>query len=126
VSLNDAEHRDRVIRLRTQLLDLLAGAEDDPMIFPGGLPEDPEERLKATSLLNADVLGNALGCTFLAHHHISNEHARQWCAHMLSIFVGLVKRELPEYGIDFEALGELSEQLSADPEIPEGLPPDIG
>lgn len=126
MSLNDAEHQQRVNLVLERLLKVLAMAEDDPLIFPGGPPTDPKEYARATSLLNADALGNVLGTTYLAHvNRYGQQAARQWLAELLSILCGLVKRELPHDGLDFDELGSIHADLDRDPEVPDSLPEDF-
>lgn len=126
MSLNDAEHQQRVNLVLERLLKVLAMAEDDPLIFRGGAPTDPKEYARATSLLNADALGNVLGTTYLAHvNRYGQQAARQWLAELLSILCGLVKRELPHDGLDFDELGSIHADLDRDPEVPDSLPEDF-
>ncbi len=125
---DNAEHHDRVVRVRQQLLDLLAGVDSDPMIFPGGLPEDPEQALAAVSLLNADALGGTLACTYLGHYNsYSPQHAKQWLAELLQVLVKTVKRELGPDELNFEHLGALADLMwTFRDDVPDVLPPDIG
>jgi len=126
VSLNDADHQQRVNLLLERVLKVLALAEDDPLIFPAGPPKDPREYARATSLLNADALGNVLGTTYVAHvNRYGRQAARQWLAELLSILCGLVKREAPHDGLDFDELGRLYTDLDRDPEVPDSLPEDF-
>ena len=113
--------------MRQKLLDLLAAVENDTDIFPDGLPEDPAERLRVTSILNADVLGSVLACGYMAHFKISPQHAEQWMTEILTVLQKTIQRDLPHHRFDWKRLRELGEKLwDFSDEVPEGLPPDVG
>lgn len=125
--MNDPRHHQRVGYLRQQLLDLLAGAEHDPKVYPEGLPDDPDARLVSLMLLNADALGGAIACTYLAtHQRHSPQHAKQWLAEVLQILVKTVQREHGPSEINFDHLGTLADLMwTFRDEVPDTLPDDV-
>jgi hypothetical protein len=127
VSLFDPNHHDRVARLRQQLLDLLAGAENDPELFPDGQPEDEAEKHASIMLLNADALGGAMACTYLAQiERYSPQHARQWLAELLQILVKTIQKETGDDEVNFAHLGELADLMwTFRDEVPDHLPEDF-
>ena len=117
-------HQDRVKLLLERVLKILALAEDDPLIFPAPAT-DPDDRAKEIALLNSDTLGNVLGTQYLACRRLyGNEGAKQWLAELMSIFVGLVRRDAPEDGLDFEELQAIYKNMDT-PTVPDALPEDF-
>ena len=123
---HEDEHLNRVIKVRMKMLDLLAAVEDDKEIFPDGLPEDPEERLRVTSMLNADTLGSVLACGYMAHFKISPQHAEQWMTEVLTVLQKTIQRDLPHHRFDWSRLRELGEKLwDFSDEVPDTMPEDL-
>lgn len=116
----------RVVLAQAKLLDFLAGLEDDKEIFPDGLPMDPHERLKVTSMLNADSLGSVLACTYMGHFKISPQHAEQWFTEVLTVMQKTIQRDLPHHRFDWKRLREIGEKLwDFSQDVPDSLPEDL-
>lgn len=127
MSLFDKDHHHRVAILRQQLLEKLMVVEDDQLLFPNGLPDDPDEKAATLMLLNADALGGTLACTYLAciETH-SPQHAKQWLAEVLQVLVKTIHKETGDGEIDFAHLGTLADLMwTFRDEVPDALPPDI-
>ena len=70
-------------------------------------------------------MGNVLGTQYLACRRLYGlEGARQWLSQTMAILVGLVERDAPEDGLDFEELGAIAAKLDT-PVIPDSLPEDF-